>query len=99
MGDHIRARRLERGMLQYDIAADLKITVGTLISREKNRRMPQISAYQDFFIFLGYNPVESPNSQRTFGDRLVLIRHSLEITQRDAAKRIGIDPGTLSNNM
>ncbi len=43
--------------------------------------------------FLGFNPLPEG---RTVGEQLVLRRTSLGLSQEQAAKRIGVDPGTLA---
>ena len=43
--------------------------------------------------FLGYNPLPEAKS---WGERLVRHRTSLGMTQEEAAKRPGLDPGTLA---
>ncbi len=43
--------------------------------------------------FLGYNPLPEAD---TLGERLVRHRTSLGMMQGEAAKRLGVDPGTLA---
>ena len=43
--------------------------------------------------FLGYNPLPAAKG---LGERLVRQRTSLGLSQNEAARRIGIDPGTLA---
>ena len=43
--------------------------------------------------FLGYNPLSAAD---TLGERLVRQRTSLGMTQGEAAKRLGVDSGTLA---
>jgi len=49
--------------------------------------MPEINR------FLGYNPLPPP---KTWAERLVQGRKSMGVTQRQAAKRIGVDMSTLA---
>ena len=43
--------------------------------------------------FLGYDPQPAP---RNCGEQLVQRRSSLGLSQKDAAKQLGVDPGTLA---
>ena len=45
------------------------------------------------FEFLGYSPLPTP---ATFGDRLVRHRTTSGISQREWAKRLSVDPGTIA---
>jgi hypothetical protein len=43
--------------------------------------------------FLGYNPLPEANG---WGERLVRHRRTLGLSQKEAAKRLGVDPSTLA---
>ena len=43
--------------------------------------------------FLGYNPVPEPNGEP---EKLVWQRTSLGLSQEEAARQMGVDPGTLA---
>jgi transcriptional regulator with XRE-family HTH domain len=43
--------------------------------------------------FLGYNPLPEANG---WGERLVRHRTSLGLSQKEAALKLGVDPGTLA---
>ena len=45
------------------------------------------------FRFLGYSPL---TEAKTLGECLVRHRTELEMTQKEAARQLGIDPGTLA---
>ena len=47
----------------------------------------------DVIRFLGYNPL--PQAE-TPGEQLMLHRTALGLTQKEAARQIGVDPGTLA---
>jgi DNA-binding XRE family transcriptional regulator len=59
LGDHLRRRRLELGLYQKDVAAQIGVTVSTIWNWEHGwtvdfRFIPQI------ITFLGYNPIPCP---------------------------------------
>lgn len=94
LGDHIRKRRLDLGMHQKDVAALVNTTTSTVTNWEKDRTSPRLSFLPGLFDFLGYNP--STLESKTLGEKLLLYRKSRGISQRELAKRIGVDPTTLS---
>ena len=59
LGDHLRRRRLELGMFQKDVAAQIGVTASTIWNWEHGwtvdtRLLPRVIA------FLGYNPLPQP---------------------------------------
>ena len=60
LGDHLRRRRLELGLYQKDVAAQIGVTTSTIWNWEHGwtvdfRYIPQI------ITFLGYNPIPCPD--------------------------------------
>ena len=84
-GDHDKARR----------------TVGERIGVDKcsvfnwgtNTVSPDIRCMPAIIRFLGYNPLPAAD---TLSERLVRQRTSLGLSQKEAAKCIGVDPSTLA---
>ena len=56
LGDHIRARRLERGLFQKDVAKLVGVCTDTVTNGEKNRSSPDLRALPGVVEFLGYDP-------------------------------------------
>jgi transcriptional regulator with XRE-family HTH domain len=93
LGDHIRKRRLDIGLLQKQVAAQVGVDTTTVFNWESNATSPQIHVLPQVIRFLGYNPLPAPES---LAGRLVLTRKLLMgLTQQEMAKRLRIDPTTL----
>jgi len=60
---------------------------------EANTVSPDIRCMPAIIRFLGYNPLPAA---RGWGERLVQHRTSLGLSQKGAALKIGVDPGTLA---
>jgi len=56
IGDHIKRRRLELGLLQREAAAQIGVTVDTILNWEHNRTGPKLQFTRKVIAFLGYNP-------------------------------------------
>ncbi len=91
IGEHIKKRRLDLGLLQTQAALQLGITSVTLCNWEKNKRAPDISSIPHIITFLGYYPFKRP---KTLAERLVAARRHLGLTQRQTAKLLTVDPAT-----
>jgi len=53
VGDHIRKRRLELGLLQKEAARQLGVNPWTVLNWERGHTEPPVSAMPDIFQFLG----------------------------------------------
>lgn len=93
IGDHIRRRRLSLKLKQEQVAARIGVDQCSLYNWENGRSKPSIGYMPTIIRFLGYNPLPKAT---TMGARLVRHRTTLGLSQAEAAKRIGVDPGTLA---
>jgi len=93
-GDHLRARRLELELIQAEVARALGVTESTVTNWEKNRTTPTLRQIPRIIEFLGYEP--RLNSDQTLGRRIRTHRQYRGWSQKELAKKIGIDPTTLS---
>ena len=93
LGDHIRKRRLTLKLMQSDVAVKLGVTESSVWNWESNTSQPDFRYLPAIIEFLGYNPLPEP---KTLAERLVRHRTSLGMSQKDAAAKIGVDPGTLA---
>ena len=93
LGDHLRKRRLDLGLLQRDAAEELGVDEMTVCNWETNRTSPQLHLIPKIIAFLGYNPYDTQSG--TLGKRIVACRRALGLTQKELAHRLGIDPSTL----
>ena len=94
IGDHIRRRRLDMGLFQKDLAVAIGVDTTTIYNWENRRTMPPLRFLPRIAHFLGYVP--TPSMPSTLGEKVLQYRYLKGISQKDLAKRIGIDPTTLS---
>jgi transcriptional regulator with XRE-family HTH domain len=89
----IRKRRLELGLRQREVAAELGCDEMTVVNWEKGRSTPRINHMGKIVQFLGYNPLQEGHSM---AERLVSFRSARGRTQRAFAVELGVDPSTLA---
>ena len=93
IGDHIRKRRLGSKMTQREVAAQFGVDETSVHNWEGNLSNPEIRYIPSIIQFLGYNPLPAANG---LADQLVRHRTTLGLSQKDAARRLHVDPGTLA---
>jgi transcriptional regulator with XRE-family HTH domain len=94
LGDHIRKKRLDLGLFQKDVAVTIGVNTCTITNWEKGHSEPKIRFIPRINEFLGYKlPLPPPT---TLGERIEQYRTLSGVSQKEMARRIGIDPGTLS---
>ncbi len=81
------------GLFQKDLAAQLQADVFTVLNWEKNRALPSIRSMPKIISFLGYTPDIRPEP---FEGWFETVRRNLGLSRSQVARRMGIDPGTLS---
>jgi DNA-binding XRE family transcriptional regulator len=91
LGDHLRKRRIDLGLLQRDVASRLKVNEATVCNWETNRTSAQLRVMARIIAFLGYCPYH-PQSD-LLGQRIRAQRRCHGTTSdRDAvlgAQRLG----------
>jgi len=93
VGDHLRRRRLGLKLLQKDVAKQLGVNKTSVFNWEGNTSTPEIRYMPAIIRFLGYNPLPAATG---WGEQLVRYRTALGLSQKESARRIGVDPGTLA---
>ena len=93
LGDHLRKRRLDLGLLQGDVAEELDVNKMTVCNWETNRTSPQLRLIPRIITFLGYSPYHTQSE--SLGKRIRIRRRVLGISQTKLAVLLGIDPSTL----
>lgn len=93
LGDHIRKRRLDLGLLQEQVARQIGVDATTIHNWERHRNSPHLPAIPKIIEFLGYAPC---HTAKTLPEKVKSCRRLLGLTQKQMAKMIGIDPGTLA---
>jgi transcriptional regulator with XRE-family HTH domain len=94
LGDHIRKRRLELGLLQREVAELLGADPQSVNAWERNYRQPALHRLQAIAAFLGYDP-ENVSDDTPIGLQLASKRRRLGFSQKALAELLGIDEGTL----
>ena len=93
VGDHMRRRRLGLKMLQRDVAEQIGVDKTSIYNWEANSAEPEIRYMPAIIDLLGYDPLPQPKS---LAEGLIRRRTILGLSQKGAAKYMGVDPGTLA---
>lgn len=93
LGEHIKKRRRELGLLQREVANQLGVAVETLINWEKDRTRPVVAQFRPVIAFLGYDPSPEP---KTLAERVEAKRRVLGVTFEQVAGYLEWDPSSLS---
>jgi len=92
LGDHLRKARLDRGLLQEEVARELGVSLGTVVNWEQNhtavatRFMPQVVA------FLGGDPLPADGQ---LGERIRALRERQGLSQVALARKLGLNASTV----
>jgi DNA-binding transcriptional regulator YiaG len=92
LGDHIRNRRLDLKLLQKQVAEQIGVNGTTTTNWEGYAPTPMTRYIPAVIRFLGYDQTPPPSS---LPERLTAARRKLGLTQREMARRPGVDPSTL----
>lgn len=93
IGDHIRKRRLELGLLQREVAEIIGVPETTVQMWECYGYEPRIRNWPGIIFFLGCEPFPPPT---TMAEKVKAIRRRLGLTNRELAQRIQADPGAIT---
>ena len=94
IGDHLRKRRLDLKLLQKEVAQKLGDCEPSVYNWENNLSKPAIKYIPNLIEFLGYVPFTT--STLSIGEKIVVYRQVLGLSQKILAHQLGIDPSTLS---
>lgn len=92
LGEHLRRRRSDLGLLQREVAALLGVSAETILGWERWKREPEIRHWPGILVFLDYDPYPEP---WTIAQRLKAIRRLQGWSQRELARRMGVDPSAV----
>lgn len=93
LGHHIRARRLDYGLEQKDLAKKFGVSKDTIKNWENNHTKEiEVRFYPEIMDFLGYCPYEIP---KTWGEKFKQHRIHQGLNQRDLAKILKITQSTI----
>lgn len=94
LGDHIRARRIDLGLFQSQVAALIGVHELTITNWEGNASQPPVQYIPAIIRFLGYDPLRKATS---FPEHLIAARRARGMTQKQLARELGIDPSTIQD--
>ena len=94
LGDHLRKRRLDLDLFQKEVAQRLGVGETSVFNWENNLTKPAIKYIPKIIEFLGYVPFDT--STLSVGEKIVVYRKRLGLSQKRLAHQLGIDPSTLS---
>jgi len=92
LGDHLRKRRLDLGLLQREAAERIGVHKTTVWLWERNRATPEARYVPAIIRFLGYMP---PGLDASFPEALRSARRAAGLTQRQLAKRAHVDASSI----
>ena len=95
IGDHLRKRRLDLGLLQKELAVRIGVTTCTIMYWETNRVSPAIRFIPKIVQFLGYDPNANVVPQ-SFSERLKTRRLKLGVSGRKLAGLLKTDESNLA---
>jgi len=93
IGEHIRKKRIESGLLQKDVAVELDTCEDTITGWESHRGEPIITFYPKIIAFLGYYPFDHPLEMAS--GLIERCRHVLGLSYDSLGKLIGVHGTTL----
>jgi DNA-binding transcriptional regulator YiaG len=93
LGDHIRKRRLDLGLLQKDVAEQLRVETASICNWESNETQPMVHCLPGIIAFLGHNPL--PEADDLIG-KFKRLRNTLGLTQEQLAQKLRIDESTIA---
>ncbi len=92
LGEHLKKRRRELGLLQNEAALQMSIKADTYANWEKGKTEPVAAQFRPVVAFLGYDPTPEP---QTLAERVEAKQRSLGASLAQIARYLGWDPGSL----
>lgn len=93
LGDHLRARRIDLGLLQREVAARIGVEKATLMNWELGHTAPAPAAYPAIIAFLGCDRRPIP---ATAGAVIRRARLTRGWSLADLAVQAGVDPASVA---
>lgn len=95
LGEHIRKRRLDLGLTLKDVERLLDVSYRSVSDWERDKFLPTVRVMPTIIEFIGYDPFNG-FSQLNDGEKLRMWRKLLGLNTKEAAKRLGVTPATIS---
>lgn len=94
LGDHLRRARMDKGLLQRDVAELFGVCEETITNWESRGKAMQSLYYPALVDFLGYCPGEV--IQTEYNEPILRYRHTHDLSQKAFAKLVGVDAETIA---
>jgi transcriptional regulator with XRE-family HTH domain len=94
LGDHLRARRLNLGLRQDQVARQIMVDESTIVNWELNHKTPAVQYTPRIIEFLGYDPTSNRRPE-SLGERIRLKRRRLGLSLRELARILETDQSNL----
>jgi DNA-binding XRE family transcriptional regulator len=95
IGDHLKKRRIEFGLLQKEVADQLKVSEDTVTYWENNRVQPMIHHMPVIIQFLGYNPFVI--ERKTLGGKIKYYRYVNGLSHKALGKLLFVNASTIGS--
>jgi transcriptional regulator with XRE-family HTH domain len=95
IGDHLKKRRLDNGLLQKEVAAQIGVTKCTIQYWETNRVAPALRFRPRIANFLGYDCCDG-RALEFLAQRLKAHRYRFGLSRKKLAAFLGVDATTLA---
>jgi transcriptional regulator with XRE-family HTH domain len=95
IGDHLRKRRLDLGLLQREVAERIGVTKCTIQYWETNRVVPALRFRPRIAVFLGYD-TSGWSEPESVAERLKAHRVRLGLSRKKLAALLGVDPSNIA---
>jgi transcriptional regulator with XRE-family HTH domain len=92
VGDYLRKQRLDRGLLQREVAEALAVRLPTYQAWEHGHE-PTVRHWPAIIAWLGYYPCPEPI---TLAEKLVAYRRRHGLSQAELAAKLGVDGGSIT---
>ena len=94
LGDHLRKKRLDLGLLQKEVAQRLGVDTASVTNWEKGHTSPRLHLIPRIIEFLGNVPFSGEG--KSLGQHIVEMRRALGVRQEDLARQLSVDSSTLA---
>jgi DNA-binding XRE family transcriptional regulator len=93
LGEHIKKVRMDKALLQKDVAELMQVSEDTITYWENERSFPQVRYYPAIISFLGYYPFM--HEIDSYAGKLKQVRYCTGLNITECAKFFGIDIATV----
>lgn len=94
LGEHVRRRRLKKGLTQKEAADKLGVNPWTVLNWERGHTRPPDASIPAIVEFLSYDPFPEPT---TLPQHLLAKRRAMGWSIKEAAQALGVDPSSWRN--